>query len=173
MNSKPVVTMGIVVVTGILVAGGWFTWQSLGTGGGGRTLTVVGTSMAPTIQPGEQVRLLEQSPEEIARGDLVAIRFQTRERLMVKRVIARAGDEVYLRDGRVFVNGAPLVMEGWPETRRVNERAWKVLGIQLRNYDNRVPPNNVIVMGDNALRSYDSGDFGMLSLTQIAGRIER
>ena len=46
-----------------------------------------------------------------------------------------------------------------------------LLGIQLKNYGNVVPKNNVIVMGDNTSKSYDSGDFGMLSMSQISGHI--
>jgi signal peptidase I len=136
------------------------------------TLVVNGISMQPTLNPGDRVRLLQKPEQTYKRGDLVAVNFQTRERLMVKRVIALEGDEVLWENEQVFVNGEPLVMEGWPETRRIPERNWKLLGIQLKNYGNVVPKNNVIVMGDNTRKSYDSGDFGMLSMSQISGRVQ-
>lgn len=138
----------------------------------GDELTVDGISMQPTLNPGEKVRLITDIDRPYQQADLVAVNFKTRERLMVKRIIALEGDEVTRIDGVVHVNGRPLAIPGWPEDRRVVGRQWKLLGIQLNSYGNRVPRNNVIVMGDNTERSYDSGDFGMLSLSQIAGLVQ-
>jgi signal peptidase I len=146
---------------------GWHAWDSTR----GDTLEVSGISMQPTLNPGDKVRLVADPDLPYRQGDLVAVSFKTRERMMVKRIIALQGDEVMWRDERVFVNGEPLLMDGWPEDRRVPQRAWKLLGIQLKNYNNHVPGNNVIVMGDNSNNSYDSGDFGMLSMSQISGHI--
>ena len=137
----------------------------------GEILRVAGVSMQPTLNPGDKVRLIRVTDNTYQRGDLVAVSFKTRKRMMVKRIIAIAGDEVLWRDERVYVNGEPLVMDGWPENRRVSQRSWKLLGIQLKKYQNHIPKNNVIVMGDNVRNSYDSGDFGMLSLDQISGYI--
>lgn len=148
----------------------WFGWQAWNSTRG-ETLEVSGISMQPTLDPGDRVRLVTESDRPYRQGDLVAVSFQTRERMMVKRIIALEGDEVHWRNERVFVNGRPLVMDGWPQGRRIPERSWKLLGIQLKNYDNRVPKNNVIVMGDNTSKSYDSGDFGMLSMSQLSGHI--
>lgn len=146
---------------------GWQVWTSTR----GETLEVSGISMQPTLNPGDKVRLVTEPDRPYRQGDLVAVSFKTRERMMVKRIIALEGDEVHWRDGQVFVNGRPLVMDGWPEDRRIPERSWRVLGIQLKNYGNRVPKNNVIVMGDNTSKSYDSGDFGMLSMSQLSGHV--
>ena len=139
----------------------------------GDELIVSGISMQPTLDPGDKVRLITELDRPYKKGDLVAVNFKTRERLMVKRIIALEGDEVKRIDDVVHVNGHPLAIPGWPADRRVADRQWKLLGIQLKNYDNRVPGNNVIVMGDNTERSYDSGDFGMLSLSQIAGLVKQ
>ena len=148
----------------------WLGWQS-DLAEPARVLTVAGVSMQPTLNPGDKVRLVAAAKQPFKPGDLVAVKFKTRERMMVKRVIATAGDEVRWRNEQVFVNGERLLIDGWPEDRRIPQRAWKLLGIQLKHYNNRVPPNNLIVMGDNSRNSFDSGDFGMLSTSQIAGHI--
>ena len=147
---------------------GWLAWQSTQ----GDVLTVSGISMQPTLNPGDKVRFIADTQNPYKQGDLVAVKFKTRERMMVKRVIAVAGDEVHWRNEQVFVNNKPLRIDGWTADRRVPQRSWKLLGIQLKNYGNRVPDKNIIVMGDNTRKSYDSGDFGMLSLSQINGLIK-
>ena len=139
----------------------------------GDELTVDGISMQPTLNPGDKVRLITDIDRPYQQADLVAVNFKTRERLIVKRIIALEGDELKRIDGVVHVNGRPLIIPGWPEDRRVADRQWKILGIQLKTYDNRVPKNNIVVMGDHTERSYDSGDFGMLSLPQIAGLVQQ
>lgn len=162
--------LGLVVLAGLVVAGG-FVWSERGRDAA-RIMTVDGISMQPTLNPGDRVRLNPSGAAPYRRGDLVAIRFHTRKHLMVKRIIAVAGDEVRWRDGRLTVNGAAPHMAGWPADRRVRQRDWKLLGIQLSRYDHRVPGGNVIVMGDNGPKSFDSGDFGMVSIDQLAGHIE-
>ncbi len=137
-----------------------------------RRLQVQGESMSPTLHSGDEVGLQPVVDGTYQAGDMVAIRFKTRERMLVKRIIALPGDRVERRQGHVFVNDRPLVMAGWTTERVVPERSWRVLGIQLRRYGHVVPDNTVIVMGDNAANSYDSGDFGLISLDQLQGRIK-
>jgi signal peptidase I len=156
----------LLIISAVVLAG------SLWLSSRGEQLIVSGISMQPTLNPGQKVRLVRDTERPYRRGDLVAVSFRTRERMMVKRIIAMEGDDVIWRDEQVFVNGSPLVMDGWPEGRRIPDRNWKLLGIQLKNYGHVVPKNNVIVMGDNTSKSYDSGDFGMLSMSQISGHIQ-
>lgn len=157
----------VTIVVLLAIWSGWQLWISTR----GDSLEVSGISMQPTLNPGDKVRLVTQTDQPYRPGDLVAVSFKTRERMMVKRIIAIEDDEVHWRDEQVFINGQALVMDGWPEGRRIPQRSWKLLGIQLKNYGNRVPKNNVIVMGDNTGKSYDSGDFGMLSISQLSGHI--
>ena len=92
---------------------------------------------------------------------------------MLKRVIALPGDNVKFIDGRLQLNGDWLATDWWPVDKRLAARGYKVLGIQLKRYENNVPKNSLIVMGDNAERSYDSGDYGMISMAQVTGRVTR
>ena len=89
--SLPVIYLGIVI---------WFATKP-GEMPMSNSLTVVGDSMAPALRPGDSVRL-DASPETaLQRGDLVAIKFSTRERKMLKRIIALPGDKVKFIDGRL------------------------------------------------------------------------
>ncbi len=176
MNRRIVFLLLPLAVLGITI---WFGTGQVETGPDqltketGETLTVAGLSMSPTLQPGEQVRLDESPETELQRGELVAINFSTRERKMLKRIIALPGDSVEFIDGRLNLNGDWLATDWWPEDKRLAIRGYKVLSIQLGRYDNTVPKNSLVVMGDNSDVSYDSGDYGMISMSQVAGRVER
>lgn len=138
-----------------------------------QTMTVSGISMSPTLKPGDKVKVGRSDNTSLLRnGDLVAVQFRTRERRMLKRVIAVEGDEVEFVDGRLKLNGEWLDTSWWPGEKRLAVRHYRILSIQLSRYDNRVPKGNLIVMGDNSNKSFDSGDYGMVSLQQVAGRVQ-
>jgi len=137
-----------------------------------RQLTVLGTSMSPTIQPGDRVSMRSIDPTLLKRGDLVAVQFKTLASKMLKRVIALPGDRVAFIDGRILLNGQWLATSWWSANRRLPARAYKLLSIQLERYEHVLPSDKVIVFGDNAANSFDSGDFGMVSLSQLVGQIE-
>jgi type IV secretory pathway protease TraF len=52
-------------------------------------------------------------------------------------------------------------------------RSFKVLAMQLANFNNRIPKGQLIVMGDNSETSFDSGDFGVVSKRQLSGRVRQ
>ena len=133
---------------------------------------VSGQSMQPTLQPADRVHLIPVAAEQLKKGNLVAIRFKTRKRLMVKRLIAEPGDKVLFINGQLFLNDKPLNSDWWPEDKRLAARQYKLLSLQLSRYDNRIPAGTAMVMGDGS-NSFDSGDYGLISLSQIAGRIEK
>lgn len=136
----------------------------------GQTMKVAGISMQPVLQPGDQVTL--RKGLDYSNGDLVAIQFPTRERPMVKRILALPGDTLEFDNGKVKLNGTPLNTAWWPDGKTLNPRSYRVLEKQLEHYGNMVPENNVIVMGDNVQKSYDSGKYGMLSTDRIIARID-
>ena len=70
-------------------------------------------SMEPTIMVGDQVvgqKVTLELGMPVASGDIVVFRNPTTgdHDILVKRVIATAGQTVDLRDGVVYVDGAPL-----------------------------------------------------------------
>lgn len=75
-----------------------------------QSVRVVGTSMVPTLQD-SQFYLLNRwvlhfrAPQ---RSEIVVLRDPLDGGFAVKRVIAVAGDSVYLNDGRIYVNGEKL-----------------------------------------------------------------
>jgi signal peptidase I len=132
---------------------------------GERFFTVGGTSMLPTLRPGDRVavdttRYRHHLPR---RDELVAIDLGTGRRPMVKRIVALPGDSIAIDTGTLSVNdSAP---------RSLPPAAARLLSLQLAHYGNRLPPNTFIVLGDNGSSSYDSGDFGLVAIKQVMGRV--
>lgn len=139
----------------------------------GKVMIVAGKSMAPTINPGDKIRVLKVKADALKNGDLVAIKFKTRKRPMLKRIIAVGGDKVEIIDGRMRINDEWLDTQYWPKERRTPGNATLVLKIQLGRYGNKVPKNNIILFGDNAQNSFDSGRYGLLQKSQVVGLVEK
>ncbi len=124
-------------------------------------LQIYGTSMTPTLENGEIVLSLKDSDFE--KQDIVA--FYYNNKILVKRVIARAGEWVNIdEDGQVSVDGVPL------EEPYVEELAFGECDIQLPY---QVPEGRLFVMGDHRSVSVDSRStsVGCVAEEQIVGRL--
>lgn len=124
-------------------------------------LQVDGSSMSPTLQDGDIVVALKGTQAE--KGDLVAFYFN--DKLLVKRVIAEAGDEVsILPNGTVSVNGTTLA-----ETYVTS----KALGDCDITFPYTVPAERLFVLGDQRSVSLDSrhSAIGCVAPEQVIGRV--
>ncbi len=120
--------------------------------------------MRPTLSSGDPVWVVSgyYRVNSVRRGDLVAIRFATRDVPMVKRVVAVSGDEVAIRKGKLHVGKSTYPLPG---------RATAVLAKQLAHNGGIVPNGNLIAMGDNPSASMDSAMFGVISTRKLLGRV--
>lgn len=69
---------------------------------------ITGKSMLPTFQSG-QIALVNKAAYVLGaprRGEIVAVR--TKRELIVKRIVGLPGEEIAIRNGRVYVNGNSL-----------------------------------------------------------------
>lgn len=74
-------------------------------------IRVTGTSMYPTYKNGQirLVSLLSFRNSEPQRGDIVAVQFAGRDILLIKRIVGLPGERVQVVDGRIHINGEPLI----------------------------------------------------------------
>lgn len=124
-------------------------------------LQIYGSSMTPTLNEGEVVIAMETS--EFETGDVVAFYFNNR--ILVKRVIASAGDWVDIADdGSVSVNGV-VIDEPYLE-----EKALGNCNIELPY---QVPESHVFLLGDHRSVSIDSRNaaVGCIAEEQIIGKL--
>jgi signal peptidase I len=125
--------------------------------------TVRSSSMAPTLHTGDQLLAERLTPRfgHLERGDLVVFRAPATRALLVKRVVALAGDRVGLADGRLVVNGHRRP-EAYVDLASVDG---VYFGPEV------VPAGSVFVMGDHRADSVDSRDFGPVALDRVLGRV--
>ena len=124
-------------------------------------LRIYGTSMTPTLLEGNYV--LAVKGRKFETGDIIA--FYYNNKILVKRVIANAGDWVNLDDqGNVYVNNVIL------DEPYIQEKAYGDCNITLPY---QVPENRTFVMGDFRATSVDSRNtaVGCVSDEQIVGKI--
>ena len=124
-------------------------------------LQIYGSSMTPTLQDGEIIFTVKTS--DLEQGDIVA--FYYNNKILVKRVIASAGDWVDIdEDGTVYVNSKAL------DEPYLTEKALGETNIELPY---QVPDGKIFVMGDHRATSVDSRNtaVGCVAQEQIVGKI--
>lgn len=124
-------------------------------------LQIYGESMTPTLEDGDIVVSVKSSDFEP--GDVVA--FYYNNKILVKRVIAQAGDWVNIDDeGTVYVNDVEL------DESYLEEKAFGECDLTLPY---QVPDGRIFVMGDHRSVSIDSrsSQVGCIAQEQIVGKL--
>ena len=134
-----------------------------------RPFQVSGESMFPTFKNKEYImtNLIGLKFGELKQGDVIVFKApDDEEKDYIKRVIGVAGDKVELKEGYVYVNDTKL-----------DESAY--LDSDVRTYGGAfmhenepvtVPPDNVLVFGDNRPFSSDSRAWGFLTNEAVIGK---
>lgn len=132
-----------------------------------QSVEIVGNSMSPTLENARRYVLnrwvyLMREPKP---ADIVVIRDPSDNSYAVKRIIAGNGDSIYLKAGRIYVNGRalaePYLPPGTPTFANPCYREqWVVCG-----------KNQFFVLGDNRNNSTDSRIYGPVPRQNILGVI--
>lgn len=133
---------------------------------------IKGDSMNPTLTNNERLKLFNFNQfseffHKIKRNDLVVFssdktEVDQKKADFVKRVVAVEGDEIYFRDGFLFVNGQP-VNEPYILKPRSTFGGNFIKDCEIK----KVPSNSVFVLGDNRKKSMDSRELGFVSLKDV------
>jgi signal peptidase I len=118
-------------------------------------------SMSPTFNKGDIVATLRSS--DVKTGDVIA--FYYNNKVLVKRVIAKSGDEVMLDwYGNLTVNGEKI------DEPYISKKAFGEANV---TFPYTVSAGKVFVMGDERTGSIDSRntEIGCISQEQIIGKV--
>lgn len=124
-------------------------------------LQIYGASMTPTLYDGELVVSVKTS--EMEKGDVIA--FYYNNKILVKRVIASAGEWVELdEEGNLYINGK---LQDEPY---IEEKALGECDIEMPY---QVPEGRIFVMGDHRSVSVDSrsSSVGCVAEEQVVGKL--
>jgi len=134
-------------------------------------------SMEPTVEVGDHIFVAKASYgfrvpltdawlvrwSEPKPGDVVVLESPESDQILLKRVVAVAGQRVEVRGGRVRVDGRP---EAESHPIQIEPTGGPDLGPVV------VPPDKVLVLGDNRGNSRDGRYFGFVDRATILGRAE-
>jgi len=126
---------------------------------------VSGVSMKDTFQSGDIIFYTRVNPT-ISVGDIISAEVHTDEAgstYYIKRVVAKEGDVVDLRDGVLYVNDEPEKGDYIRGKTYAEDCAF--------TYPYTVPEGSYFIVGDNREESVDSRAFGAVGKRQIKGVI--
>jgi signal peptidase I len=132
-----------------------------------QSVQVVGNSMSPTLEDSHRYVLNRwvyhmRDPKP---GDIVVLRDPTDNGYAIKRVIAGAGDSVYIKGGHIYVNGKelfePYLKPGTPTyPGPQSTEQWFICG-----------KDKYFVLGDNRNNSCDSRIYNAVPKENILGMV--
>lgn len=129
---------------------------------------VEGESMFPTLKDKDIlfINRISNISKNYERGDIIIFDSHNKDDdIFIKRIIAVAGDEIEIRDYKVYLNGEELKEDYLPEGTKTSP------GLFMENNKKyKVPEGHIFVMGDNRGHSEDSRKFGPVSLDQVQGK---
>jgi len=121
--------------------------------------TIQGISMEPTYHNGGvnfcwRLHYLFSEPK---RHDVVTVRFAGSRVMLLKRVVAREGEQVEFRDGRLFVDGKEI------------EEPYVRYPCNWNLPPRQVEEDHIYVVGDNRNMPIENHHFGQASKRRIMG----
>jgi len=128
---------------------------------------VVGSSMHPTYKNGEflMANKITYRVSEPKRGDVIIFKYSDTADF-IKRIIGVPGDEVMIKDGKIYVNGELLNESAYLDPSVItNGGSYLHEGQTIK-----LNEDEYFVCGDNRSNSSDSRDFGPIKKGAIKGK---
>jgi len=138
-----------------------------------RTIRIDGVSMAPRLKHGEeyQTEIGINCMFLIRRGDIVLFANTASPTPLAKQVIAVPGDEwAVTKSGVLLVNGLQALNSN-DETYTLNRARRTVLQVYEQDFGDVMPPDTYFLMGEMPGGTLDSSRIGLISRSDIIGRV--
>jgi signal peptidase I len=161
LNREELMTRSLhIVVIGLLL----FTSAACLAALGIQPVKVEGDTMAPALNDGDRI-IIDRRFEKLERGDIVVFLYpKDPVRSYIKRIVGLPYETVEVREGKVFVNGQPL-LEPYVDP--------KFDQAQRSSAETRLDAESYYVVGDNRDNSADSRFWGPVHRKFIYGKYTR
>jgi signal peptidase I len=134
-----------------------------------QSVEIVGLSMSPTLHNADRyfVNRWTYHLRAPARGDVVVLKDPTDGKYSVKRIVALAGESIYIKNGCVYVNGEKL------QEPYLNQGTMTYTSRKFQEELITCGKDRYYVLGDNRNNSFDSRVYGAIPRENILGVIMR
>jgi len=135
-----------------------------------RSFRIPTDSMSPAIKSKEHIVVdwAAYKTKDPARGDIIVYELlgNDKRRLMCKRIVGLPGEDVEIRSGKAYINGAPAEIPGLQRgTLYLNSGEFGKAGQSVK-----VPDGSYYLLGDNPPESFDSRQHGPVDRRDIKGK---
>lgn len=127
-----------------------------------RPFEVPSSSMYPEIQPHDIVMVNLMDTEPVIE-DIVVFKSPLDDKYLIKRLIAKSGQTVDLKDGKLYVDGEEINYDCVVGSTYALEQSLDI------NFPYTVPEGKLWLMGDNREHSQDSRYFGAVDEEDVVG----
>ncbi len=132
---------------------------------------IAGNSMSPTLEEGQvaAVSRFAYAITKVGRNDVIVLTKDKKS--YVKRVVGLPGEKVYYLDNILFINDEPYKETFLGEDVKTNNFLFEDVCSKEDCPDGVIPLHYYLVLGDNREQSEDSRNFGLVSDSEIKGKV--
>jgi signal peptidase I len=146
---------------------GTATWDPRARILGYSSYRIPSNSMSPTLQVNDYILVsaVAYASEEPDTNDIIVYRYpKQRDVEYAKRVVAKEGETLSIKDGQVIVDGK--IIDQWyvDEVNMVRTRQEDLAPVEI-------PPDMLFVLGDNRDNSNDSRYWGFVPREDVVGKV--
>ncbi|MCE5037647.1 signal peptidase I [Staphylococcus auricularis] len=144
----------------------------------GKSYTIKGDSMDPTLKDGERVivNMIGYNLGGLEKGNVIVFHADQSSDY-VKRVIGMPGDKVEYKKDQLYVNDKK-VEEPYLDYNKKRKQVEYITANELdvsslpnSNGEEKIPKGKLLVLGDNREVSKDSRSFGLINEDQVVGKV--
>ena len=136
-----------------------------------RIETVNSNSLQGVINQGTQITVIENyySQNTPQRNEVIAFNHAL-EGEVYKIIRGVSGDSFSVENNRIIINGN-ILTNGQGEQYVISNRAQNLLRLYERDYNNQIPQNAYLILGNVVNRDTGSARFGLVHISDFEGRV--